>query len=499
MKKGFRLEFILLVLIIALAAFLRFYKLSEYMTFLGDEGRDVLMVKRILTTLDIPLIGPPMSVGNIYLGPLYYYMMTIPMAVFWLNPVAAAGMVALIGTLTVGLVYFLTREWFGKTAAFVAGFLYAVSTVNIIYSRSSWNPNPVPFFTLLSFIGIYLSHKYKNYKWLLLTGVSFAFALQMHYITLLLLPILFLLWLYELTLLHLKRRNLESFFVFSIGALLLFGLLMSPLIIFDIKHQWVNFHAFQNLVLGKDAAVSVSLAEKLKDIPNIYVNKLVGRYMTGEAVSLSLIIAALSLISFVGLILKQIKIKKLFYPGLILTVWFLIGVLGVSLIRLELTDHYLNFLNPVPYLLIAGLLSLIKNGKLQILTATLIVLTLGFINFQKSPLIQAPSNQLKRTQEVANFVIKEAGGKPFNFALIAERNYDSAYQFYLDVYNHKPKQVPFEITDQLFVVCEDKVCEPINHPKYEIAAFGWAKIESVKDFEGVKVFKLVANKTGEPQ
>ncbi len=245
MKKGFRLEFILLVLIIALAAFLRFYKLSEYMTFLGDEGRDVLMVKRILTTLDIPLIGPPMSVGNIYLGPLYYYMMTIPMAVFWLNPVAAAGMVALIGTLTVGLVYFLTREWFGKTAAFVAGFLYAVSTVNIIYSRSSWNPNPVPFFTLLSFIGIYLSHKYKNYKWLLLTGVSFAFALQMHYITLLLLPILFLLWLYELTLLHLKRRNLESFFVFSIGALLLFGLLMSPLIIFDIKHQWVNFHAFQ--------------------------------------------------------------------------------------------------------------------------------------------------------------------------------------------------------------------------------------------------------------
>src|SRR3990167_6624260 len=305
MKKGFRLEFILLVLIIALAAFLRFYKLSEYMTFLGDEGRDVLMVKRILTTLDIPLIGPPMSVGNIYLGPLYYYMMTIPMAVFWLNPVAAAGMVALIGTLTVGLVYFLTREWFGKTAAFVAGFLYAVSTVNIIYSRSSWNPNPVPFFTLLSFIGIYLSHKYKNYKWLLLTGVSFAFALQMHYITLLLLPIMF----------------------------------------FDIKHQWVNFHAFQNLVLGKDAAVSVSLAEKLKDIPNIYVNKLVGRYMTGEAVSLSLIVAALSLISFVGLILKQIKIKKLFYPGLILTVWFLIGVLGVSLIRLELTDHYLNFLN----------------------------------------------------------------------------------------------------------------------------------------------------------
>src|SRR3989338_10588349 len=181
-----KIEFFIILTILFFATFLRFYQIDGYMNFLGDEGRDALIIKRLLEEGNVPFIGPPTSVGNIYLGPLYYYMMTIPMAVFWLNPVAAAGMVALIGTLTVGLVYFLTREWFGKTAAFVAGFLYAVSTVNIIYSRSSWNPNPVPFFTLLSFIGIYLSHKYKNYKWLLLTGVSFAFALQMHYITLLL-------------------------------------------------------------------------------------------------------------------------------------------------------------------------------------------------------------------------------------------------------------------------------------------------------------------------
>ena len=78
-----KLSFLILAGILGLAAILRFWKLPEYMTFLGDEGRDALMIKRILETGDIPLIGPPTSIGNIYLGPLYYYMMTLPMAIFW--------------------------------------------------------------------------------------------------------------------------------------------------------------------------------------------------------------------------------------------------------------------------------------------------------------------------------------------------------------------------------------------------------------------------------
>ena len=107
------------------------------MTFLGDEGRDALMIKRILVEWDIPLIGPPTSVGNMYLGPLYYYMMAIPMSISWLNPIAAAAQVALIGVLTVGLLYYLVRQWFGKIPAILVSFLYAISPVTIIYSRSS--------------------------------------------------------------------------------------------------------------------------------------------------------------------------------------------------------------------------------------------------------------------------------------------------------------------------------------------------------------------------
>src|SRR3989344_8204332 len=93
-----RLEIIFIIGLILLTAFLRLYRIDEYMTFLGDEGRDAIIIKKILVSYDFPLLGAPTSVGNMYNGPLYYYMMSFAMAVWWMNPVAAAVMVALIGT-----------------------------------------------------------------------------------------------------------------------------------------------------------------------------------------------------------------------------------------------------------------------------------------------------------------------------------------------------------------------------------------------------------------
>lgn len=128
-------EFGLLTIILLLSALLRFYRLDEYMQFLGDQGRDAILIKDILVNHHIVAIGPPSSVGTIYLGPLYYYMMALVMLPFWLNPVAAAGMAALIGVATVFLIYYLGREWFGVKAGLIAAFLYAISPVTINYSR----------------------------------------------------------------------------------------------------------------------------------------------------------------------------------------------------------------------------------------------------------------------------------------------------------------------------------------------------------------------------
>ena len=131
-----------------------------------------------------------------------------------------------------------------------------------------------------------------------------------------------------------------------------------------------------------------------------------------------------------------------------------------------------------------------------VIVALVVIIT--FVNLQKNPLLVPSQNQIKRTQEVAKFVIGESNNKPFNFALLSKNNYDAAYQFYLDIYGFHPKQVHLDITDQLFVVCEDKECLPVGHHKYEIAAFGWSKIEKETKIFGVKIFKLVHNPSGKP-
>lgn len=498
-----RIELLIFLAIVLIAAFMRFYKIDQYMTFLGDEGRDVLVVKKILTEGDIPLLGAPTSVGSMYNGPLYYYMMALVMAVVWLNPIAAASMVALIGIASVAIVYYLARHWFGKQAAIISATLFSLSPINIIYSRSSWNPNPAPFFALLAMLGMYKAHRTKNYLWMILVGASLAFAVQMHLLALILLPIFGVLWLYEIREKRLKKDHRKNFWKGLILAIIAFLFLMSPLVIFDFKYNFQNYRAFQTFFFG-DRATTVNLNpfNSLERIIPIYSGNLVNRYIAGGQPWLTVLISFLLLVPVSSLFFQLIKYRKLNWPLFALSVWLVGGIMGLSLYKQSVYDHYSSFLNPAMFLIFGSIIHLINSldskKYTQILRGGFLLLTLFLViaNLQKNPLQYPPNRQLQRSQEVAKFVIAQSKNKPFNFALIAKSNYDAAYQFYLDLYGHKPEQVPFSITSQLFVVCEDPVCEPIGHPKYEIAAFGWAKIEKEQNFSGVRVFKLVSNPSG---
>lgn len=470
------------------------------MTFLGDEGRDGLVVRKILVNYDFPLLGAPTSVGSMYNGPLYYYMMALAMAIWWMNPVAAAAMVALVGTAAVGLIYYLARSWFGKVAAIIAATLYALSPVNIIYSRSSWNPNPAPFFALFGILGLYKSRQTKNYLWLILTGIALAFAVQMHLLALILLPIYGLIWLNELREKIWNKKPVKYFWTGLTLAFISFLTLMSPLAIFDLKYNYQNWNAFKTFFFG-DRATTVNLNpfNTLERIGPLYYDNLVNRYLAGDNFWLMIIVSVLVLLPLVAFIWNLVKRKKFIWPLFALNVWFLGGIMGLSLYKQTVYDHYSSFLNPALFLLFGSIVNLINSINSKKLNQyvrgsfVLLFLVLIIVNLQNSPLLESPNRQLQRTESVAKFIIAQSGGRPFNFALIAERNYDAAYQFSLIQLGSKPAQLPFEKTDQLFVVCEDQICEPIGHNKFEISAFGWAKIESEKTTSGVRVFKLVHN------
>lgn len=493
-----RKEFWILLVILALGAFLRLFKIDQYMTFLGDEGRDAIIVRRLLVFGDPILVGPGTSIGNMYLGPLYYYMMAPALFLANFSPVGPSIQIALLGVATIGLVWLIGREWFGKSAGLIAAFLYTVSPTVTLYSRSSWNPNIMPFFALLSIYSIWNVWRKNNYKWLIVLGLSFPFVLQSHYLGLLLAPTLFIFWFLSLRTIRDKKEELRKFIRSSLIGLVIFSFLMSPLVIFDARHNWINFSAMKKFFTERQATVS---AKPWNAIPNTYpqFQKIVTRLITarnekaGKFITLGLVLSILYL-------LKTKRKLLLTPPYLMLAVWLGFSLIGLGLYKQEIYDHYYGFFFAAPFLLLGGLIENLigdtKGKALKVLTLIVLVYLI-IINLASHPFRNPPQLQMKRAEVVSGKIAEETKGEPFNLAVIAERNYEDGYQYFLETKGLPvidiDAQRPETVTNQLFVICEmpkDK-CDPTHNAKAEVANFGWSKIESQWEVFGNIVFKLV--------
>ncbi len=498
-------EFWILLAILVLGTFFRLYKINEYMTFLGDEGRDVIIVRRFLTEFHPPLIGPGTSVGNMYLGPLYYYMMAPALLIANFSPVGPAIQIAILGVITVWLIWYVVREWFpnktignvqGTTlhiSALIAAFLYAISPTVIIFSRSSWNPNIMPFFALLSVWSIWKVWQEHQPKWLIVLGVSFAFVLQSHYLGLLLAPILFLFWFLSLRNVW-KDKVSKTFFVrYSLLAILLFAVLMSPLLFFDLRHNWQNSLAIKAFFTSdRDIGFSVSTyVTKLVSVFSMLFTNLVA----GKNIYLGVLVILISLLFLVFLYRNKI----LSHPYVLLLTWLVIGVLGASYYKGPVYDHYLGFLFPVPFLLMGAISQFVFKSKNMFfkIVLSLVLILITIISFKNNPPIVDPTMQLPRSIAVAKIIQEKANGQPFNLATISDLNNRDVYEYFLLIWGAKvvdadPSSTQFTITDQLFVVCEfpREKCDPIHDPSAWITNFGWTKITDEWEVWGGTLFKL---------
>lgn len=496
-----KLEFILLIFILLVGAFCRLYKIDQYMTFLGDEGRDVIIVRRLLIEHHPPLIGPGTSIGNMYLGPAYYYMMAIPLLIFNFNPVGPAVFIAILGVITILFLWFVIREWFptnkNNFGALAASFLFAISPVVIIYSRSSWNPNIMPFFSLLTIYSLWKFWIQKNYRWLIVTAISFAFCMQSHYLALLIAPVIFIVWI----LTFIKTENKKKLIIYSVVSLFLFLLIMSPLAIFDFRHNFINFNAIKVFFTNRETTVSVL---PWKAIPLTWPNlNMITTDLVAAKVSIAgLIVAILISLAFVYTYLfnkKNYDFKKV-SVYIILSLWFGFALIGFGLYKQHIYDHYFGFVFTAPFIILGGVIQYLISKKKTILYILVGILVLGItlIDLQNSPLRQSPNMQMQRAQFVAKKVEEITNGERFNFALIADSNYDSAYRYFLNLDNAKtvdidPQRNSETVTEQLIVVCErvKEKCDPTHNAKTEVAAWGWSKIDMEYDnVFGVTIYKL---------
>jgi 4-amino-4-deoxy-L-arabinose transferase-like glycosyltransferase len=514
----FNFQFISVALILFLAGFMRLYRIADYMTFLGDEGRDVLVVYNILHG-HLTLLGPTSSVGGFFLGPIYYYFMAPFLWLFNYDPVGPAVMVALIGVLTVWLVYKVTAEFFNRKVALIAALIYAISPIIVAYSRSSWNPNPLPFFSLLI---LYLSYKstIKNsLKLLFIVGVLLGIAMQLHYLSTFLAFIVFSYLLISEFVLSKAKKIVRLFTVFKKYIFVLVGFVIgwSPFLAFEIRHGFPDFiHIFDFVIHSGNTGASGSFMQIIQDVFFRLFARLVFAYPQIDQLPkfnsltintwgyASLIVAIISvLILFINLYkaFKQKSEERNKY--LLLTCWLVIGVLLFGFYKKPIYEYYFAFMFPLPFILVGNFItevSKFKKSKVALLVAGVAVAVLCLVNIQTIPFRYPANRQLNQMRTIADFVFTKSNAKPFNFALISGGNSDYAYRYFFTLWNRPPTTIEFpgadpqrkSIEDQLLVVCESPLpCEPLGNSLWEIAGFGRAEIEGHWKVSVVEVYKLV--------
>lgn len=132
--------------IVFIAAFLRLYRIDTAL-FTIDEPLLFRMARDAIVYGLWPITSNRSNLRSLH-PPLSVYLFMIPAAIS-ANPLWAEVMVGLLNVAAVCLAYFFTRRYYGRLTATLTALLYSTSALAIFESRDIWQPNLLPFFTIL--------------------------------------------------------------------------------------------------------------------------------------------------------------------------------------------------------------------------------------------------------------------------------------------------------------------------------------------------------------
>ena len=453
--------------------------------FLSDQGRDAIIIKRIITFEHFPAIGAPTSIGQVFLGPFYYYLVSPFLALFNYNPVGLAFGVAFLSIIGLIASYIAVKHELNKKTALLFFILAGFSYIQIENSRFSWNPNLLPIFSFFTLYFFYKTLKDKKYLFAVLFGSFLSFCLQLHYLSILLIiPILFF------SISHLlKTKKKTAFILQTICAFFSFLFWNIPLILFDIRHNFLNSTNFIKLFTEQSIVQKTSFLSRLIEVNNGFFSALV-KMQTPSIITLIILIFIL-LILFSRIYTEKYH-QRLFI--LIHAVNFISFMVFFALLNSPNHPHYYGQIYLSFFLIIAFiLLSFQKCSAFKNILIIFFVIIYIFFNAKNYNFIFNKSqNQIGHSKIVAEFLSEKIGSKPFNISTWPVDFSEDNYLYFLELKDKIPaNRENHEITNQMFVLCNTKPCLVINSPSWNIYMFGKAKIDKIWDIENIKVFKLI--------
>lgn len=434
LKLGFAL-----VTLLCLSLFLRAYKLDQLMQFIPDQGWFYLSARDMLLTGTIPLVGPPTSHPWIHHGPLWTYTLACFLYIFNFNPIAPAYFIAVLGTITVGLVFLTASKMFSLKVGILSAVLFATAPLIVMNSRIPYHTSPIPFLVTLLFFLTYLWIKGNKYAF---PCMMFLLAvLYNHEITTFVFDIaVIIIFIYGLLM---KKEWLRKTLTPKMIAcsVLLFIIPMVPMIIYDTGHGyhqtvgflvWVGYRIIKaplGLINPKYAS-SGSNPSTLAEFFTYYK-----ALIFQQGTITTAIVGVFTVMYTFSYVLKN-RLRRIELPHGLLFLFLGVGLIGLFIHRVPIEADTLLV---APFILMLTSLSILWICRRKFIFALFIVGILAegnmYLLISTDFLTQGTHSKITYTQrhEAVKKTIQLANNKPYN--IVGKGNL-SDFPVFLDPYRY---------------------------------------------------------------
>lgn len=411
-------ENIYIIIILAIGSYLRFDRLGELMSFIGDQGLFYLPARDMILYGIIPLVGPETSHPWIHHGALWTYVLAIILWIFRFDPVAPGYFIAVLGTATILLFYITLNSMFDKKTAILGSILYSTSPLIVMNARIPYHTSPIPFLVILLL--------FATYKWI--KGNVWFFPI-----------ITFLLGV-------LYNHEITTFvFFITIGIILMFGFIkkepwfrnildkklmlvsfisflvpMIPFILYDISYGWRQTFGFLVWVVYRVVKFPLSLIDQRFESTSSGPSTLAEFFSYYQQLvfapnsTLALIMLFLTGVFVVRFIVSKTKISL---SHTLLFLFLSVGLIGLFIHRVPIEADTLLI---SPFIIILTTLSILwifRNNFIPVIVCIIIIsASNAFFLLSTSFLTEGSGGRitLRERLEAVEKALSISSGKPYN-------------------------------------------------------------------------------------
>lgn len=416
------------ILAVLAAFFIRVYLIvRDSIPFAADMGRDLLWTKEIAFYHEPTLLGPAASIWGVYYGPVWYYILALPLLITNGNPLSAVYTTLLINLLTATVFFLFLKRVSSTLFAYLALVILLFSTLSINISLFAFPSNILPTLSLSMLISIYLSIT-KNVKYLAIAFFSIALMFHAEPATAIVstFTLVFVFFFYRLF-------KSENFIKYLPVYFVSFSLPFLPHLLFELRNNFLQTQSLIKYFVGSNPSLSgqLPLQQRLVNRISIFFDFLkegfAGGYIYSTAILLVLLI--LGLYSFT----KVNKNKNLALLVKISTIILALNFFTFTfLFTPEVKSWYLYDLLPIISLQIAASAIVLKRKKILLLTFIAAYVAINAMPYFKQERITISKNdpaQLANQQRVVDLIYEDAKGQNFSVYVFTPSIYDSNYQY----------------------------------------------------------------------